>query len=90
MIGTVTTTFDELEQNGCSSVTDYCRILMKLNSDRYGGMNIHVYREEMLCLIGDSVAKCAEIQPNGDNFIKYRPDKDLKARKWDGEPRVCV
>lgn len=90
MKANVTTTFDELERNECSSVTDYCRLLMKLNPDRYGGMGIHVYRGEMLCLIGDSVAKCAQIEPDGADFRKYRPDKDLKVLQWVGEPRVCV
>lgn len=78
---TVTTTFDFLKENNYPSVTDYCRFLMKLNPERYQDMPVEVYRGEMLCLIGESVKKCAEIQPNGDKFIKYRGIRSRRASK---------
>lgn len=72
---TITTTFDQLEKEGHSSVTDYCRWLMKLNAERYENMAVEVYRGEMLCLITSSVKEGAEIEPNGTGWRKYVPRK---------------
>lgn len=64
-------TFDELEKMKCASVTDYCRVLMKKDPDKYKDETIEVYRGEMLCLTVTNVCEAAEVEPTGSGWQKY-------------------
>lgn len=63
----ITITFDELERQKHSSVTDYCRFLMELNPERYQDMSVAVYRGKMKCLTVSSVKYGASVEPDVGN-----------------------
>lgn len=74
----VKTTWDELEELGYASVTDYCRFLVKQGKklpDR-----IEVYRGDMLCITVPDVAEAAKIEPTGRDFRPHRPTRLSKGR----------
>lgn len=60
-------TFDFLENNKYSSVTDYCRDLIKQSEFPE---TLEVYRGEMLCLRVD-VVNAAKIMPKNGRWVKY-------------------
>lgn len=81
----VKTDWDELEKLGYSSVTDYCRFLVKGKKplpDR-----IEVYRGEMLCMTVTDVAEAAKIMPTGRGFKKYDSTKRGMAKEGALQPR---
>jgi hypothetical protein len=81
-------TFEELENNGHSSVTDYCRELVENFGYQTGTLEnttIEVYRGEMKCLIVNDIKEAAMLEPAVDKagWRKYRVDK--RGRKAVGE-----
>lgn len=63
-------TFKDLEDIGCSSVTDYCRLLTAEKD--YTGVRLEVYRGEMKCLIVNDIQKASELEATGVTFRKHR------------------
>jgi len=81
----VKTTFKELEELGCQSVTDYCRLMMN-QSVLFANASVEVYRGDMLCLTVSSVKEGAKIQPGITEWDKY----DKRRNKGPVEPRTEV
>ncbi len=69
-------TFDFLEEHKYSSVTDYCRDLVK--TEGYPEY-LYVYRGEMLCLTVN-VKKAALIEPTSSVWQKYAGKRQSKGR----------
>lgn len=62
-------TFNELEDRGFDSVTDYCRELMK-DPGPWLGDKIEVYRGEMLCLTVTDIPAAARLEPRSTGGFK--------------------
>lgn len=73
-------TFDELEEMGYPSVTDWCRALVSHNNITEED-TIEVYRGDMLCLTVTDIKAASGLYPDGVGFKKYRPDRYEKAQQ---------
>lgn len=82
-------TFKELEDLGCSSITDYCRLLMN-QSVRFADASVEVYRGDMLCLTVTNIAEGAKLEPTGVGFAKYTLGTGLRPRRSHAKLRGCV
>lgn len=80
----IETTFTALEKDNYASVTDFCRYLVSTGG-KFEGIKIHVYREEMLCLIVNDIYKAAEMQSSDSGWTKY----DKRRLKASVEPRTA-
>lgn len=79
-------TFQELEEKGFPSVTDYCRDLVKNFGYQTGTLEnsvIHIYRGDMLCLIVNNIKEAAKLMPGESGWRKF----DKTRRKATREPR---
>ena len=68
-------TWDELEGKGFSSITDYCRHLVKNEKDL--PQRIEIYRDLMLCMTVTDVTEAAKLDVlenkySGPKFVKYK------------------
>lgn len=71
-------TWDELEALGYTSVTDYCRFLIKGKKEIPD--RIEVYRGEMLCISVNNVKLAATLEPTGRGWQKYTGRRQSKGR----------
>ena len=71
-------TFKDLEDSNCTSVTDYCRLLVSENKRDYSDEKILVFRNDMLCLTVNNIYKAAKLEPAQVGFRKYTPRSSLK------------
>jgi hypothetical protein len=80
------TTWQELEDAGYASVTDYCRFLVK--QKRKLPDRIEIYRDEVMCMTVTNVKEAAKFEPKSDGWRKYASTRGSKGRgrvKSDGE-----
>lgn len=71
--------FKDLEEKGYSSVTDYCRMLVK-DKKKPLPDRIEVYRDEKLCLSVNDVRLAAELEPTGSGWRKHASRRLPKGR----------
>lgn len=70
--------FKDLEEGGYTSITDYCRDIVKEGKDLPD--RIEVYKGEMLCLTVSDVGLAATLQPTSRGWKKYTSRKVSKGR----------
>ena len=83
-------TFTFLEEEGYSSVTDFCRYLVSTGG-KFENTKIHVYRGEMLCLIVNNIYEASKLTVRengkiGPTFDKHKPmpEKDKERLRLKG------
>lgn len=77
-------TFDFLRKEGYTGVTDFCRYLIS-TGDIFENVQVHVYREEMLCLIVNDVYKAATLEADGCRWRTYRKNRAVASGEARGE-----
>lgn len=83
---TINISFNELEEMGYESVTDYCRFLVKTDRDLTDETEIHVYRDTMRCLTVNNIKEAAKLYPTGTGWRTY----GWKASQRLEQARGCV
>lgn len=80
----IDTTFDCLRKEGYTGVTDFCRYLVSTGG-KFENVEVHVYRDEMLCLIVNDIYKAATLQAHGYKWKTYRGDRPTASGEARGE-----